>query len=172
VSQDGDGEDGPRLVVLNPSMVTIREPTKKQRRARTEYDPALAQEIAEVMAVTVSGMQTLCASRPHWPTAITVVRWEGRHEEFRELMGAARRARADMLIAEVVEIADDAANDLIQIGENTVPNPVGPARSKIRCDVRMKAAAMLHPQKYGAKLDVSGSVGHYVSQEDAIRQLR
>lgn len=168
-----DDGDGGELVVLDPHRVTLKDVTpRKGKRRHTPYSTALAQEIADVLAATVVGVAKLCKENPHWPDPITVVRWEAQHEEFRLMMGAARRARADMLMAEVVEIADDTSNDMILMGENLVPNPVAPARSKIRCDVRLKVAAKLHPQKYGDKLDVNATLGGYVSQEDAIRQLR
>lgn len=166
-------KDGGDLVVLDPFKVKRRLSDADMRRARgAVYSQDLAQEIADVLASTVLGVAKLCTVHPHWPDPITIVRWEARHEDFRLMMGAARRARADMLMAEVVEIADDRSHDMVQIGEQWVPNPVAPSRSKIMCDVRLKVAAKLHPQKYGDKLDITANSGAYVSQEDAIRQLK
>ena len=162
---DGD------LVVLDPLKVRLR-PSERPHKKAVQYDPALAQEIADTLASTVVGVARLCAAHPHWPDPLTVVRWEGRHEYFRMMMIAARHARADMLMAEVVEIADDRSYDMVEYNGTMVPNPVAPARSKIMCDVRIRVAAKLHPAKYGDKLDLTAQVGAYVSQEDAIRQLR
>lgn len=168
-----DGDDR-KLVVLDPHKVTLRPDERRalKRGQMVKYTPELGQEIADVLAATVLGVAKLCKQHPEWPDPITVVRWEAVHEGFRLMMAAARRARADMLMAEVVEIADDRSYDMVQIGEQIVPNPVAAARSKIMCDVRLKVAAKLHPQKYGDKLDLTASVGAYVSQEDAIRQLK
>lgn len=165
-------EGGGDLVVLDPLKVRLRKSDRPKRRSPTAYSADLAQEIADVLASTVLGVRRLCAENPHWPDVLTIVRWEGRHEDFRLLMGAARRARADMLVAEAVEIADDRSHDMIQIGDQLVPNPVAPARSKIMTDTRLKVAKMLNPAKYGDKLDLTANVGQYVSQEDAIRQLK
>jgi hypothetical protein len=168
-----DEDDGRKLVVLDPLKVRLRDDERPKRGQKTQYTPERGTAIADVLASTVMGVARLCKANPDWPDPITIVRWEAAHEDFRLKMGAARRARADMLMAEVVEIADDRSYDLIQIGENVVPNPVAPARSKIMCDVRLKVAAKLNPHKYGDKLDLTASgPGAYVSQEDAIRQLK
>lgn len=169
-----DGDDR-KLVVLDPNKVTLRpdERAAMKRAKQVFYSPQLGQNIADVLAATVMGVEKLCRQHPEWPDPITVVRWEAQHEDFRLAMAAARRARADMLMAEVVEIADDRSYDTIQIGDQIVPNPVAAARSKIMCDVRLKVAAKLHPAKYGDKLDLTANgAGAYVSQEDAIRQLK
>lgn len=158
------------LVVLDPSRVQERPKTGRQRPA-VKYSRELAQEIADAVSMSSYGLDRLCAMNQHWPRKLSIIHWRQRHEEFRQMMAEADKARAEMLIGELIEIADDTSNDFIEIDGRMVPNPAAPGLKKVRCDVRKWVIAKLHPQKYGDKLDLSTAFGA-VSQEDAIRQLR
>lgn len=83
--------------------------------------------------------------------------WHWQDDEVQVQLARAREAGVEVRMDEIVHIADDKTLD--------------PADRRIRIYAREKAAAMLKPRKYGAKLDVTSdgeAVGRGAMDDTAI----
>lgn len=73
------------------------------------------------------------------PDTSTVFRWLAKHEDFREQYARAREEQAETHADEIIDIADDFADD--------------PNSRRVRIDARKWIASKLKPKKYGDKTD-------------------
>src|ERR1700716_2841272 len=80
-------------------------------------------------------LRAICADSS-MPDKATVLRWIGRHTEFRDQYVHAREFQADCLVEDALEIADSMDNDNIAV-----------VRHRIR--IRQWVAARMAPRKYG-----------------------
>lgn len=87
------------------------------------------------------------------PGTSTVYRWLAASQEFRDMYARAREDQADTLADEIIEIADDGANDTYTKDGIELTNHDVIARSKLRVDARKWIAAKLKPRKYGDKVE-------------------
>lgn len=121
------------------------------------YEPKLATAILARISNGES-LRSVCRD-PKMPDVVTVLKWCGTMPEFAKQYAAAHLSKADTYHDEVVEIADDASDDVrvvtvkrngkpVQIG---VVNSMAVNRSRLRADVRLRVAARLNPRKYGDK---------------------
>lgn len=86
----------------------------------------------------------------------SIYRWIGKFPELKEMIEAARLIKADRIMDEVIEIADDDSKDLIEDLESGQmrPNAAAVARAKLKIDTRRKYAATIKPEAYGEKKQV------------------
>ena len=75
------------------------------------------------------------------PAKATVFRWLSEHDDFRDKYAKATEARADSILEEIVEIAD-----------NAIPDAAEVAKARLRVDTRKWALARMNPRKYGDKV--------------------
>lgn len=129
----------------------------------SSFTQEIADRICEGLAAARS-LRSICFDEG-MPTQTTVFRWlaDDRFLEFREQYMRAREAQADALFDEMLDIADDAANDWMEReGENSQGwqlNGEHVQRTRLRLDTRKWIAARLAPKKYGDKVDVEHSGG-------------
>lgn len=94
---------------------------------------------------------------PDMPSQRTIYRWLAANEEFRQQYACARETQADTIFDEMLDIADNSANDWMEKhgdqGENIGWRENGEAmqRAKLRVDTRKWMASKLAPKKYGDK---------------------
>lgn len=123
------------------------------------YSEEVADVLCERIATTNFSLRTICESDEMLPSAGTVLRWLREKESFREQYARAKEEQADLLAEEILDIADDGANDLMTIvkGDMTyeVENKEVTSRSKLRIESRKWLASKLKPKKYGDKIDVT-----------------
>jgi hypothetical protein len=137
------------------------------------YSKEIADKICEEIATSSKSLKTICEA-DGMPSVRTIFNWltEGEKQnpkpEFREFLqnyARARDERAEFLAEEILEIADDGANDLMTItkGDLTyeVENKEVTNRSRLRVDARKWIASKLKPKKYGDKVDLNhaGTIG-------------
>lgn len=129
------------------------------------YDAAIAASICELTATSAKSLSTITkeVGVKYW----TIVGWLRNNEEFSQLYARAKEDQADFLAEEIIEIADDASQDVIQVdlGDGVVvekENKEFANRSKIRIDARKWIASKLKPKKYGDKIEHSGEVSSNV----------
>jgi hypothetical protein len=95
------------------------------------------------------------------PDMSTVFLWIQRHTEFSHQYARAKEEAADALAEEILDIADDGANDWIETNDPDNPgykaNGEHIQRSRLRVDTRKWYASKLKPKKYGEKIDVDHS---------------
>ena len=123
------------------------------------FDQDLADKVCEQIATTSKSLKTIC-EQPGMPTVIMVMRWIREDRQgFRQQYARAKQEQADMLVEEMIEIADDGTNDYMTItkGQETynVEDKEVTNRSKLRVETRKWIASKLKPKKYGDKLDLT-----------------
>ena len=70
----------------------------------------------------------------------------------------AREMQADYLADQIIAIADDSSQDVIETENGEVENREFVSRSRLRVEARKWIAAKLKPKKYGDKLDVDAQI--------------
>jgi hypothetical protein len=112
-------------------------------------------------------LRSICAQKD-MPYQATVYRWLTQSEAFRDQYTRAREVQADTLADEVLDIADDAAQDMRvdEQGNERVRHEVV-QRSKLRVDARKWLAGQLAPKKYGDRIqqNISGTNDGAIEQK-------
>ena len=101
---------------------------------------------------------------PRMPGLMTIVHWLAKpaHAEFARQYARAREAQADLLAAEIVEIANTPV-----MGVRTKTNEKGEVETikgdmiehrRLQVDARKWYASKLAPKKYGERLELAGEV--------------
>ena len=106
-----------------------------------EVQDRICEQIAEGQS-----LRSICAE-DGMPAKSTVFRLLASDAEFRDQYARAREAQADHMFDEIMEIADDATEDV--------------NRSRLKVDARKWAAGKLRPKVYGEKAEVAltGEIG-------------
>lgn len=132
-----------------------KAPAKRGRPSK--YSNAVADTICERLASGES-LVRVCKS-DDMPGLSTVFRWLAENESFRDNYARAREVQADVLADEILDIADDGANDSYtdDEGRERTDHDVI-ARSKLRVDARKWIASKLLPKKYGERQQVDATV--------------
>jgi hypothetical protein len=143
---------------------------KAKRGRPTTFTTALAIEICDVIASTSKGSKRLCAENLHWPSQDTLFQWLKSHADFSELYAQAKRAQVELLIDEILEIADDCTSDVfVNEDGKMIPNSAVVKRARLQIDTRKWIACKLAPRIYGTKVDTTLSL--YASHEEALKEL-
>lgn len=141
-----------------------KKTAKRVKRAQVSY--GYDSEIASIICERISGGRSLldiCTDKD-MPTRRTVYSWLRDNADFQEQYRIAREMQADTLFDEILQIADDARNDWMEVhGKDDIgwkANQEHVQRSRLRIDSRKWAAGKLAPKKYGERLEthLSGSV--------------
>jgi hypothetical protein len=127
----------------------------------TTYSKELVFQICELIATTSQSIKTICKPET-MPCAATIFNWLATNKEFLDQYTRAQEMRADMLIEETLEIADDGSNDFMTItkGDQVYEqeNKEVTNRSKLRIDTRKWIASKYKPKKYGDRIDVGHEI--------------
>jgi len=119
----------------------------------TTFTPEIAEEICKTISCSSSGLRKLCKVNPHWPNANTIFEWRIKHPDFGEQYARAKEHQVQSLIDEIIEIADDTSQDLIESEDGKLKaNHEHINRSRLRIDTRKWLAAKLCPRLYGNKV--------------------
>lgn len=131
------------------------------------YNAELAEDICRQIAEGMS-LRQIC-KQDGMPGISTVVRWlfDEECKEFWAHYARAREIQAELLADELMDIADDSANDYMDRINNDgskaeVLNAENIQRSRLRIDTRKWVAAKLLPKRYGEKTEVvqTGTIEH------------
>jgi hypothetical protein len=117
----------------------------------TEYTPELAKEICSRIS-TGESLRSICAP-DYMPAVSTVCLWnlEDRNG-FAEQYARARKAQAELLADELLDIADDGSNDFMETKHGPVVDQENINRSRLRVDTRKWYLSKVLPKIYGDKL--------------------
>ena len=131
------------------------------------YNSELAQEICNTIASSSKGTKKLCAENPHWPCQDTLFTWLKTYTEFSEQYAKAKRSQIEVLVDEILEIADDSSQDILVNEEGKeIYNSEKVARSRLRIDTRKWLACKLVPRVYGVKPEDT-----HTNHESSLKQL-
>ena len=75
--------------------------------------PELAEEICNAVSCSSKGIKQLCKEYEHWPSHDTIYRWLAMEKEFSDLYARAKRLQIEVIVDEILEIADDTSNDSV-----------------------------------------------------------
>lgn len=118
------------------------------------FTPEIADEICERLAAGES-LRAICRDE-HIPDKTTVGRWlaDKNNQAFRTQYAQAREAQADHYLEEIIEIADNATDDIRALGNNTPLgiNASAIARARLQVDARKWVMSKLAPKKYGERI--------------------
>jgi hypothetical protein len=122
----------------------------------TTFTQAKADAICERLANGMS-LRAICRNKA-MPNKSTVFKWLGQNSEFSDQYARAREAQADLLVDEMIELADTP-----KIGKKTKKTSDGKVEEttfdmtehrRLQIETRKWVAAKMRPKKYGDKLDV------------------
>lgn len=118
----------------------------------SEYTQDIAEAICERIADGES-LRAICRDET-MPDARTVHRWVAKDEEFRQQYARAMELRANVIFEDVIEIADDTADDTTTNADGAeIVNHEHIARSRLRVDARKWFLSKVAPKKYGDRLE-------------------
>lgn len=119
------------------------------------YTPDVREVICERLAAGES-LKSICRS-DGMPGTTTVLRWVDTDKVFEDQYTRARTLGYRHLADEIVQIADDGANDTYTTEDGRVMTDYDVvARSKLRIDTRKWMLSKMLPKVYGDKLELSG----------------
>lgn len=127
--------------------------------AASTYSDELADRICDELMLGKS-MLKIC-EREGMPSETTVYRWlqSDEHPGFREKYAQARELQAERMLDEILQIADDTANDTEYGDSGPRANAEWIARSRLKVDSRKWAMSKLAPKKYGDKVALTDGEG-------------
>lgn len=133
---------------------SINKQSRKTKAGRpTQYSHNLAKEICSVISTSSKGLAELCKTHPHWPCRDTIYTWISEHEEFSDMYARAKKFQIEVLIDEILEIADDTMQDNIVTSKgNVIANNEWINRARLKIDTRKWLASKLAPRLYGDKI--------------------
>jgi len=136
------------------------------------YTPKIAKAICDTIASNTNGVKRLCRANPHWPCEDTIFAWLKKYPEFSEQYKRAKICQVELLVDELIDIADDSSQDLVTDASGALSyNAERVARSKLRIETRKWIAARLVPRIYGT----NGNEDTYASNtaiSEEMKQLR
>lgn len=128
--------------------------TSIKRGRPQQYTLELAKEICDVISSTSKGTKRLCAEHPHWPCQDTLFTWIKSYPEFSEQYARAKKCQVNLLVDEILDIADDTSQDQIITDHGEVMlNSQAVSRAKLKIDTRKWLACKLIPRVYGNKIE-------------------
>lgn len=118
----------------------VQKKVAAKRGRPTRYSKALGARFCAHLAQGKS-VRSTCQLKS-MPTASTIFLWLGKHKEFSEQYETATSARADALVEDMLDIADD--------------DKICPQDKRVRIDVRKWNAARMKHKRYGDKVAITG----------------
>jgi hypothetical protein len=151
-----------QLGFRSPEGTIVRPPV--HGGVKSSYTDAIARKICAQIADGTS-LKKIC-SNPRMPSLSSIKKWllQPGFEAFREMYYYSRRVAAELLMDEVIEIADDSADDWIETFDKNgkangwKPDHEAIQRSRLKIDTRKWLASKLIPRIYGEKLEVEHGV--------------
>jgi len=133
---------------------------KKSGRPKL-YSAELANKVCEAIATSQKSLRTICESED-MPSVGTILKWLREDTNgFLAQYARAKEEQADLLVEDMLDIADDGTNDYMTIVKGDIKYNVEDKevtnRSKLRVETRKWIASKLKPKKYGDKLDVTNT---------------
>lgn len=108
-----------------------------------------------------SSVRELCKLDPKLPHRTTLYRWIADNEEWQKSYETARQMLCDYWADEILELADDSSNDIIEGAKGPTGNVAAVQRSRLQVDSRKWLMSKLYPKKYGERItqEISGPDG-------------
>lgn len=134
---------------------TTRVRTRGERKPYTRLTDDLIDNIIDLLHT--NSLADICRL-PGMPERTTFMRRLAADADLQKRYSAAIEVRADVLVDEIIQIADDTSQDTVMTENGPKANSEWIQRSRLRVDARKWAAAKMAPKKYGDKLDMNHGV--------------
>lgn len=130
-------------------------------RSRSGRPPRYSDRLVERICALIAQGQSIreFAGKSGIPASSTIYRWLGdpKYRDFWERYRRARELQAEVLVDEILAIADDTTGDVIERktrnGPQVVPNPVNVRRAELRVQARRWWLEKLAPTRYKTSPD-------------------
>lgn len=133
---------------------------KKSNKGRPPaYTFELAEQICDVIATTSQSLRKMNEIYPFFPDPSTIHQWRKDHSEFSDKYWRAKLIQADILVEEILDIADECNADSY-------------AQAKLRIETRKWIASKLLPKKYGDKCNLEADKEESERTLDEIKAIR
>lgn len=151
--------------------MAIKKTPSRKPHLNSMYTSELGEKICFAISTTLESITELCKSHEDFPGREQVWKWRIMHPEFGEMYTNAKRCQADLLVEQIIEIADDKSKDTIvnEKGEEHCDKE-WVQRTKVRIDTRKWLAAKLLPRIYGENISTQATVT--IKHEDALKDLK
>lgn len=116
----------------------------------SKYTQEIADKICSLVATTSKSMRTIC--KEVGIDYQTHLNWFRSHPEYFDQYARAKEDQSDLLIEEMIEIADDSSEDEETTDNGVRINSEFVQRSRIRIETRKWIASKLKPKKYGERI--------------------
>jgi hypothetical protein len=136
---------------------------KRKQGAPSTYRVELGQEIVTRLANGQS-LHSICKLE-HMPHISTIYDWIAKEPSFAEHYGRAREHAAHTLFDQMIDIADDSSNDLLEDGS---ANNAAIARARLQIETRARVAGKLAPKVYGERIEALAQTVHNVTNNLSI----
>lgn len=105
------------------------------------------------------------------PNLSTVVDWIKSNSEFSAQYATARELQAELIIDEILDIADDSSKDVVNTDLGKIVDQEVIQRSRLRVDTRKWLIGKMYPKKYGEKItqEITGKDGQPIQQAITIK---
>ena len=133
-----DDWDFYNLIALDEANEELRN---KMSGIGFQYSTEIAIKVCTTVASDARSMQAICKDNPDFPSAGTIDRWRVFHPAFARNFNAAKKVQCQLLIDQIIDLADDPAN--------CVPEILNWAKTRIH--TRQFLASKLLPKIYGDK---------------------
>lgn len=136
----------------------------------SDYTQETADRICAQLAEGKS-LRTICKA-DDMPSTVTVYAWLRKHAEFLAQYTRAKEDSADAFAEEMLDIADEASNDWMEVHDKDNVgyrfNGEHVNRSRLRVDTRKWIASKLKPKKYGERVqaELTGKDGGPIETAD------
>jgi hypothetical protein len=136
----------------------------------SDYTQETADRICAQLAEGKS-LRTICKA-DDMPSTVTVYSWLRTRPEFLTQYTRAKEDAADAFAEEMLDIADEASNDWMEVHDKDNPgyrfNGEHVNRSRLRVDTRKWIASKLKPKKYGERVqaELTGKDGGPIETAD------
>jgi hypothetical protein len=119
------------------------------------YTQEIADKICAEISTSIKSLRTIC-KQDGMPSVVSVMSWLRTNDEFLKQYTRAKEEQADMMVEDMLTIADENSQDHTPFTGGNVIN-----RDRLRVDTRKWIASKLKPKKYGDKTttEVTGADG-------------
>lgn len=158
-------------------MAKKSQPEQKKNGRPSIYTEELGKRICDAVATSSLGLDDLCELNSDFPIPNTIYEWRISNKKFGEMYARAKQNQVEVLVDEIIKIADDTSRDTI-IKKNSdgedyeVCNSEWINRSRLRVDTRKWLAAKLAPRIYGDQKRVEELEGQNDAMRAELRELR
>jgi hypothetical protein len=130
---------------------------KETGRPAFEFNQGYADILCDLISANSMSVGAICRNMkeqdPNFPGKTTIFKWLANNEDFANQYTRAKKAQAELLVDEIIEIADERAFDtkINDLGYQ-MPDHEYMQRSRLRIDTRKWLACKLIPKVYGERI--------------------